>query len=307
MDIDKKYVNRKLDNEIEIKLNVIGELLAKYVDQGVTIYNELDVDQLFNELKKPIPALFMQALNLLDAIAILSKNGQADGMKSSLRSLFEASLNLIHLIRSPTQQGVIAYQVSHTHREMKLRQLLDSETIKGKEFQKEWSKLLPNEKLISIPIEDSTKNLQIFLERPEIKPVDEEWKRTKKIRKRDPEWYGLYGGPTNLRALSQRLSLGLIYDVLYADLSGHVHASTSLKRFQKGSYMTDALTGIINVKDIQILALNSLYLMDEIFQNFIATYKPSYKDHYTKWYERNILKAHEKLMSNQHVIKVNDP
>src|SRR5690606_15061693 len=84
----------------------------------------------------------------------------------------------------------------------------------------------------STPLEESTKNLIKFLERDEVKPVNDEWERTKKKYKKNPHWYSLFDGPSNLRELSKLLSLEVIYDILYTDLSGYVHASDSINQIK---------------------------------------------------------------------------
>src|SRR5262249_46594740 len=72
--------------------------------------------------------------------------------------------------------------------------------------------------------------LQGMLKQPMFEPIEAEWQRLKVSRgNKDPEWYALFGGPTNVRDLAIRVGGPAMYEFLYRYWSNEVHAGSAME------------------------------------------------------------------------------
>ena len=105
--------------------------------------------------------------------------------------------------------------MAHAHKKIKLYDRLDPTTPAGKELRR----LLdgdPMEDFFSaLPFLNYPKmiaNLQNMLSKPDFQPIEAEWQRLKALnKKRDPEWFSLFGGPKNVRELAIHLGMAGMY------------------------------------------------------------------------------------------------
>jgi hypothetical protein len=288
MNPKKDIVNRKIDKEPSKILNMMGRTIDEFVDYGGEIYNNICDSYKFDELELPIPLTFMQVLDLLDSMAILTKKGQSEGIKPILRSLFETVLTLEHLIKVPRQAGVISYQVAHAHKQMSLRIKLDPKTEQGKQFKQMNSRVYPGMVLPEYSADEINKHLKKFLERDDIKEVNELWMEKKKQRKRIPEWFSLYSDASNLKELSCLYNLDPFYEVLYPMLSGVAHATGLVSNIKIAGQNTGVIPGIRKLGEVQGLIVHALNLVLHIFREVLQKYSPKNVKKFSLWYIENV-------------------
>ena len=76
----------------------------------------------------------------------------------------------------------------------------------------------------SSEVQKAIKNLQSIISKPHLKNVEKEYSSYKKAR----NWYRLFGGPSDLRALAVHLRHGVHYEFLYRQWSTTAHAQDLL-------------------------------------------------------------------------------
>jgi hypothetical protein len=69
-------------------------------------------------------------------------------------------------------------------------------------------------------------NLEGMFAKPEFAPLEQEWQASR--RKKDPEWFALFGGPRDVRSLAIYLNMGAAYEGLYRNWSDVIHAGSAL-------------------------------------------------------------------------------
>jgi hypothetical protein len=78
--------------------------------------------------------------------------------------------------------------------------------------------------------------LEKCLQAPPYDAIEQEWQRTaKQLRRKNPQWYSLFGGPTTIRDLAYHLKKGFWYEFQYSDWSETVHAASALRQVAKMS------------------------------------------------------------------------
>ena len=189
--------------------------------------------------------LTRHVIESLDAVSVLVAQGCSHPCQAPLRSALEATLGVLYILRADTERRAFAYQVAHAHRRIKLYDKGDPTTDAGKEWRKVLSTDPAGDILSLLPPIDYKKaiaNLRSMLAKPQFVPIEAEGqllreynvdpvdptKRTKKKRKSDPEWYALFGGPSNVRDLAIQVGHPAMYEFLYRQWSNAVHAGSAL-------------------------------------------------------------------------------
>ena len=193
-----------------------------------------------------IPVLLTRhVIESLDGVSVLIAQGSSHPCQAPLRSALEATLGVLYILQADTERRAYSYQVAHAHRRIKLYEKSDPTTDAGKEWRKVLSADPVGDILSLLPPIDYKKaiaNLKSMLARSEFVPIEAEWqllreynvdpvdptKKTKKKRKADPEWYALFGGPSNMRDLAIKVGHPAMYEFLYRQWSTDVHAGSAL-------------------------------------------------------------------------------
>lgn len=294
--------SRKQPNELKKPLNLMGRTIDDIVDYGDTIIEMLQSSNRNTELDTPIYTTFLHFLDTLDSIAILSKKGTVSGVKTLLRVLFEASLNLQYLISETKEKGVIAYQVAHVHKEIKNRRLFDPSDDLGREFIPKFESYI-NKKISTQKINDSAKHLFAFLEREDVTDVNKEYQRTKKSnRGNHPNWHSLYNGPRTTRDLALYFDLELEHKLVYSELSSHLHGSGTMKLFEV-SNSNAVLPGIRNPNGLQDQIVTVINISLYTYRQIINSISPIKLQPYSEWY-RNIIRTNFRKIAESPLYEV---
>ena len=136
-----------------------------------------------------------------------------------------------YILKSDTKRRALAYQVAHTHRKLKLYDQLDPTTEDGKRF-REYLGPDADQLFGQVPLQvypkmlALIKSLTAMLAKPDFFPIEQEWQAMKK---KDPAWYSLFGGPQNARELASHVGWALMYDFCYRHWSEEVHAGSAME------------------------------------------------------------------------------
>lgn len=236
-----------------------------------------------------IPLLFFRnILELGDAISILIKNSSIEQCKPLLRSLVENTFGLKYLLQDDTAKRSLSYIVWHTHKTIKFCDKLNSTTQSGKQLKKELEKdvlLKEVNNFFDKPLLATAKQkAEDLLKLPKYVPIETEYQNTLS-RKKNPNWYSLYGGPNNIEQLAKQLNLNAFYEIFYRIYSGNVHATSVFQnKLIPNNDGTVAIIQIRNPEEVQSVIKNVLNVIIISFLSYYNTRLSERKEDFRNWY-----------------------
>jgi hypothetical protein len=237
-----------------------------------------------------VPVLFsyLHIIQMTDAIETLVAEGCTAPAILPLRSSFEALLAIKYILESDSKRRAPAYMVAYSHQRIRMYKLLDSDTQEGRDFVKDLS---TDEALRQIDIaalkqhaKRAMENLGNLIRKERNKNAEAEYQRLKQDRKREPEWYQLFGGPSNLRELAQRLNYRARYDLLYRSWSNLAHAGELSRFITRTRDGKPAINPIRNTGELATTACFAAWIMLEAKKLVLAKFHPGEEASVKRWY-----------------------
>lgn len=209
--------------------------LAGFVDESVRLLvSAFDAVQMASSPEKcyshaTVLMLARHVIETIDGVSVLVQQGCAENCGPLLRSAFEGQLGLLYILEADSKRRALAYQVAHAHRQIKMYRRCDSQDPVGKQMRAELGNDPMADVFDRIPtnLSAAIANLEGMFTKPEFAPIEKEWQALR--RKKDPDWFALFGGPRDVRSLAIHLKLGAAYEGLYRTWSDVIHAGSGLK------------------------------------------------------------------------------
>jgi len=256
----------------------------------------------------PVILSLRHALDMLDAISILLKEGAADACKLQLRSLLEVFFGVRYILQADTAKRGMAFMVWHVNGRLRYYRKLDSKRESGKQLRQALKRdhWLKSVELPDIPeAEQLIGNLEELLKEPDYAKAEAEYKRTRqKASGRPLPWYALYGGPHTVEGLAKVVGAEGVYEILYRDWSGVVHATSIIqgKISPGGEPGVAALHQIRHPRDAQTVLAYALPVGVDLIRATIEHYCPERLSDFRGWYVREmreimLLAGGEKLLN----------
>ncbi len=177
--------------------------------------------------------LTRHAIESLDGVSVLVSKGCSQPCQPLLHSALEALLGIFYILEADSERRGLAYQLAHAHKKIKVYQRLDPTTDQGKQLRRDIASDPCADILNGLLVSDFPKmiaGLEGMFRQPVFQPIEAEWQRLKVAnRNKDPEWYALFGGPTNVRDLAIRVGVPSMYEFLYRAWSNEVHAGSAME------------------------------------------------------------------------------
>jgi hypothetical protein len=175
----------------------------------------------------------------LDSLSVLLGSGTVDGCPSLLRSILDATFGIAHIAQDRHEERALAYQLARMKRHIKHLRRGDRTHPDGQQLEADLATdvFVPGvlSKLPSGLAEKAAECERQIQARPEFVPILAEWERLKRPEGRrtqkDPEWYTLFGGAKDIRALAKQLNWQSLYDFFYRDWSNAAHAGNVLENY----------------------------------------------------------------------------
>lgn len=235
------------------KWHHIYERLSAAVDVSLGMFLEVlkEVETCAHATGKDIHAvtqmLMYEFAEPIDGVTVLVRSGSGKNCPQLLRTAFEIGLGLRYILEDAEnyERRSLAYEYYHLLDGLKWAQKCDPEHPVGKQLRKE---LDGDEHADLFDVKDHgidvkkevekhekrVNSARYALLRAEIDRIKEEKKKAQREGKRFGEssgnWFSLWGGPKDMRALSVRLKLLSSYEVLYRSWSNVTHGEGALKR-----------------------------------------------------------------------------
>jgi len=238
--------------------------------------------------------LARHVIEMTDGIEVLVAKGCAEPCKALLRSSLEAAMGALYIMEADSDRRNMAYQVAHAHKRIKLYLKYDKNTPQGKTFDCEmagdmfWQTAKPK---YDFPKMIAT--LESMFKRPEFSPIEAEWQAMKRPgpktctisgcpkkrkKKDDPQWYALFGGPTNVRELAKELHMRGEYEFLYRHWSETIHAGgvmTQIKGVNIGGKQMTIILPLRNPEHLQVCVMIAVTLCLKIGHAIVRKYAPA--------------------------------
>lgn len=215
------------EREIRSLASVACPLLDELTNVGTIVWGHCqDSDSADQEPTFPILASFLHMLEMNDAVSELLRHSCSWASVPACRSLFEALLSIEFIAERDSNDRAAAWWVAYLHSARRTIEMGDHRTAAGQEFlatvQKD--KTLGGWGEVSEAVMDRFyESTQGMLAHPRYRAASDEYQAVKKRLHRRPNWYTLFGGPQDIRALAYRLERGAQYELLYRQWSDVVH------------------------------------------------------------------------------------
>jgi hypothetical protein len=289
-------LSRELENELSEKLQNISRSLEEFVNFGTKIL-EWDAEQLVGEEESVIPLLFLRNfLDKIDAISILIKYSSNESCKILLRTALETAFYLEYLLENNTKERSMMYLVWSRMEQDKFVLKFDGKSEQFKEYRAKHLK----DKLVrespEIKINNPQEKIEIsrrLLNSTKYKPFTEEYYKQKKLTKKVPSWYSLFGGPKNIEELANNSNLHTFYEILYREWSYATHGTDAFPGKMKFKENTGLeIIEIRNQELLMTIATNCCSISVLVFKTYVSKKLPSKKAEFNSWTRsiNNILK-----------------
>ena len=279
----------KTSEELKSILDRLGSLLNESVFFGTHIL-KWDVEKPREGKDNNIPSVFLRnIIELADAISILISNSSVDPAKNIFRSLLESCYSLTYMLERDEKQRANCFIVyksvekikqcnkwlstedSHNHFKIKL----------GKDnLEVDLSQFFDHPDFLRVK-----KLREQLLEKPEFKPVFEEYQRTKKKIKREFYWYSLYDGPRNFIELTEYLGKTISYEFYYKTFSDNVHGTSVEKGFANAGGGKAQIIQIRDYENVQELLSHTVTVLLELYIIFIRKRIPEKETEFLTWFD----------------------
>jgi hypothetical protein len=252
----------------------------------------------------PITLSFRHILELLDAVSINIRNSSLDPCKLLLRGALESYFGVAYILETDTKRRAMAFMATYVNQRLKTYRKLDPTTQQGKEFRSLLKKdPLATTMVISIPttaIQAAIANLENLEKKPAYKDAYKEYDRVRKAGSKNPYWYSLYGGPSNIEKLADHLNLQAFYHILYRKWSSSTHGTDIIE-----GNISRSSTGQVEIlqlrlpKEPEVLTVLAVSIALKLFRLFIEHYAPEKSSEYTSWYQKEIQAIYLRLTKNK--------
>ncbi len=303
-------VYRRLADAVDVSL-------GKFLEVGKEVQTATyETGQNFHAVTMMMIYEFAEAI---DGASILVRVGASKNCALPLRTALEIGLGLHYILEDGAtyEQRSLAYEYFHLHDGLRWAQKVDPEHPVGKQLRKELEGD-PHADIFDV----MTSGLDLKVEREkhekrvnspryasvraEIERVKEERKKAKKegtpVKDDAGNWYSLWGGPRDLRALALRLKMLSSYEVLYRSWSNAAHGEGAMKRV--GGRAADGLIEFEPLRSpahLQQRSLHACFLTVGLTRRLVDEVVPLVRDDFRGWYVNDMKPA----MSFINSVKIN--
>lgn len=234
-------------------------------------------------------AIYRHILEVTDGLEILTSHGCVIPALQLLRSAFEGYLSMEYILEENQyyESRSLSWLVGYVHERLNIYKRLNPSTTKGIEAKRVFeddlvaSSILPLVYPLSEKNQLAIDNLESFLLKDHIKPINEEY-----MKQKNPKWYTLYDGPHNIRELAIHLHRGGMYEILYRYWSRSAHSQDLLTFISRTSNGEPTIGKIRNTKDLaEVVSLASTFLLSTT-RLILKKFRPG--EDLSTWFKREI-------------------
>ena len=296
--LDRDFARVAAKELIDLACPVLREL----VNHGTNVFMRCQAETRDGQEDEHLPifSLYLHVLEMTDGIEELLRASCVNPAVPLVRSSFEAVLAMEYILEGDYRRRAFAWMVGYAHTRLDSYERFDPSTRKGKGF----AQAIANDKVlnqISFPPEVDPKraadSMRQLLAKPQYQEAEANYQGCKKGKKGGaPQWFSLFGGPSNLRDLAISLRRGAEYEILYRQWSAVAHGH-DVSRF-----LVPADTGgeasiysLRHAKELLQVAFYAAHNMLGATEALIRKFRPGEKDSLARWYIREVRAPLQKL------------
>jgi hypothetical protein len=275
-------------------LDIAEPLLTEVVNHGLALFARCSIRPEGYDENLAILLVYRHILEMLDSVNIQVAECAATPAALQLRSMFEGLLTLEYMTedKSKTKSRAYAYlyEVEIQRKHFYFSQ--DPSTPEGKHlhelmsndpYHKDW-------KPIEVPdLAERLRHIDAVLDLPPFKEIAVEYARTKKVRKRSPDWYGLDEGPRNIEALAKHLKRGASYALLYKEWSERIHGGDAIDRILTHDSSGPAARSLRDASELNSTIDFAITFGIDAARCLIRYYRPDEEQAFAKWVMTEIM------------------
>jgi len=191
-------------SKVEAKdiIEIASPLLQELVNYSTNAYARCATSTSGSEDEDAaILTLYLHIIEMTDGVEVLVSQSCPVPAIPLVRSSFEALLSIKYILEADYVRRSLSWLVDYAHKRLTFYyEFMDPSTNRGKAFQKalrahEYEEMQNLPLPPQIEVQQRIANLQDFLAKPHIQPVEAEFQNFKRQYKRRPNWYELFGGP----------------------------------------------------------------------------------------------------------------
>jgi hypothetical protein len=215
-----------VDDRVKPTLQYFSGLIDEAINFGTHVFQwHMQAAKGGDEIA-PISLSIRHILEIFGAVSSCVRNSNIDPCKILLRAALESFLGLAYILQEDSVRRGYAFLAVEAHQRLKHYRALDPSTpesiqlaraLSGDTVAPGFSHSLPQD-----VIQDAIQKVKAFLDTPGPKTAMAELRKLKRKHK-NPNWYTLYEGPTNLEGLAARLRYQSLYQFLYRYWSRTTH------------------------------------------------------------------------------------
>jgi hypothetical protein len=256
--------------------------LSSFLDGCVTFL--LGAHQLADERGAKDDELYHATITLLtrhvcdfiDGISILAKKGAGEPCKPLLRSAYEATISVYYILAKDTRQRALAYQIVHAHKRINLYRKMIPTEPSGKDLrQRIQSDALGDiDVLPTLHCQKMIDKLNHLLLDSRYAGIEQAWQNAKKRTGRNPQWFSLFDGPSNIRDLAKAAGFPALYEFLYWHWSDAVHAGGVLDNIYRGENGCTVLRPLRHPEGVQTAVNLAAGICTSLARRLVQYYVP---------------------------------
>jgi hypothetical protein len=230
--------------------------------------------------------LFRHMIELIDGVEVLFSANCVGASAPLLRAAFEASLSLDYIFQTDYTRRSLCWTCGYLHDRIGSQQLIDSSTDVGREFRRAREQMGAYEPSTYNSGPD-VERLKLVLATPSLAPIEVEYQRVRRLRKRRPHWFQLFDGPRDRRALASMVGREAEYLSFYREWSAFSHATDARPYLRPGNLPgRPAFVALRHPGEMQYGASMALSCILKAMRLTIAHFRPD--SSLSEWYERDI-------------------
>ncbi len=281
--------------------DLVVPLLTEVLHYGIALFARCSYRPEGEDENLVILLAYRYLLEMLDAVIILIKQCAPAPAGLQLRSLFEALLTIEYVTESKSdvrrRAFAYLYEVELKRKQFYLSQ--DVSSPEGKAFlrriandpySKEWKPARDQAAL-----KNRLDEIEKIMSTPEMRQVEEEYKKTRKVIGRRPKWHALYEGPKTIQELADRLRRPATYEILYKAWSERVHSSDAVDRILTHNDCGPAVRGLRDPSELNTATDFAITFSIDAARRLIQYYRHAEEPAFDKWLLEEIMPTWKNL------------
>lgn len=274
-------------------------LLREIVNEGTRVHV---LCEQFRSDEKDIDlaafVLYRHILELTDGIEVLLRNSCVIPAVPSLRSSFEASLELDYLMEgSDFRRRSLSWLYCAIWDRIRRLEGQDPRTERGRGFDDVWEEEFGEEWPVDFEDEEidfgEVDRLRGLLKEGRFTAIRGEHESHAH---RHPDWFQLFDGPNDRRVLARRVGRRTEYDVFYRNWSAVAHGGglrTYLDSYEKDGEVHPATPAMRTARRLHTAAANAATFLLRGIARMLHHYRP--EEDLERWYRREVKDPYRKL------------